>query len=125
MKKLEFARVQEGENKLAIEVQKESPVVAVTSQDGILEYILIDNEYPEVVGDIIDLIESELGVEAVALDEDIFGEDITVVVVQSDNVKVSKCNYYEWCINSIMRGMIAFPIIYGLAILYVKWKKGV
>lgn len=36
MKKLEFARVQEGENKLAIEVQKESPVVAVTSQDGIL-----------------------------------------------------------------------------------------
>lgn len=22
-------------------------------------------------------------------------------------------------------GMIAFPIIYGLAILYVKWKKGV
>lgn len=80
MKKLEFAKVQEGENKLAIEVQKESPVVAVTSQDGMLEYILIDNEYPEVVGDIIDLIESELGVEAVALDEDIFGEDITVVV---------------------------------------------
>lgn len=60
MKKLEFAKVQEGENKLAIEVQKESPVVAVTSQDGMLEYILIDNEYPEVVGDIIDLIESDL-----------------------------------------------------------------
>lgn len=96
MKKLEFARVQEGENKLAIEVQKESPVVAVTSQDGILEYILIDNEYPEVVGDIIDLIESELGVEAVALDEDIFGEDITVVVVQSDNVKVSKSPYQNY-----------------------------
>jgi hypothetical protein len=100
MKKLEFARVQEGENKLAIEVQKESPVVAVTSQDGILEYILIDNEYPEVVGDIIDLIESELGVEAVALDEDIFGEDITVVVVQSDNVKVSKSPYQNYVVLS-------------------------
>lgn len=97
MKKLEFAR---GENKLAIEVQKESPVVAVTSQDGILEYILIDNEYPEVVGDIIDLIESELGVEAVALDEDIFGEDITVVVVQSDNVKVSKSPYQNYVVLS-------------------------
>ena len=100
MKKLEFARVQEGENKLAIEVQKESPVVAVNSQDGILEYILIDNEYPEVVGDIIDLIESELGVEAVALDEDIFGEDITVVVVQSDNVKVSKSPYQNYVVLS-------------------------
>lgn len=100
MKKLEFVRVQEGENKLAIEVQKESPVVAVTSQDGILEYILIDNEYPEVVGDIIDLIESELGVEAVALDEDIFGEDITVVVVQSDNVKVSKSPYQNYVVLS-------------------------
>lgn len=100
MKKLEFARVQEGENKLAIEVQKESPVVAVTSQDGILKYILIDNEYPEVVGDIIDLIESELGVEAVALDEDIFGEDITVVVVQSDNVKVSKSPYQNYVVLS-------------------------
>lgn len=100
MKKLEFARVQEGENKLAIEVQKESPVVAVISQDGILEYILIDNEYPEVVGDIIDLIESELGVEAVALDEDIFGEDITVVVVQSDNVKVSKSPYQNYVVLS-------------------------
>lgn len=100
MKKLEFARVQEGENKLAIEVQKESPVVAVTSQDGILEYILIDNEYPEVVGDIIDLIESKLGVEAVALDEDIFGEDITVVVVQSDNVKVSKSPYQNYVVLS-------------------------
>ena len=100
MKKLEFARVQEGENKLAIEVQKESPVVAVTSQDGILEYILIDNEYPEVVGDIIDLIESELGVEAVALDEDIFTEDITVVVVQSDNVKVSKSPYQNYVVLS-------------------------
>lgn len=100
MKKLEFAKVQEGENKLAIEVQKESPVVAVTSQDGILEYILIDNEYPEVVGDIIDLIESELGVEAVALDEDIFGEDITVVVVQSDNVKVSKSPYQNYVVLS-------------------------
>lgn len=99
MKKLEFARVQEGENKLAIEVQKESPVVAVTSQDGILEYILIDNEYPEVVGDIIDLIESELGVEAVALDEDIFGEDITVVVVQSDNVK-AKSPYQNYVVLS-------------------------
>nr|DAR18836.1 MAG TPA: hypothetical protein [Caudoviricetes sp.] len=22
-------------------------------------------------------------------------------------------------------GMIAFPILYGLAILYVKWKKGI
>lgn len=100
MKKLEFAKVQEGENKLAIEVQKESPVVAVTYQDGILEYILIDNEYPEVVGDIIDLIESELGVEAVALDEDIFGEDITVVVVQSDNVKVSKSPYQNYVVLS-------------------------
>lgn len=100
MRKLEFAKVQEGENKLAIEVQKESPVVAVTSQDGILEYILIDNEYPEVVGDIIDLIESELGVEAVALDEDIFGEDITVVVVQSDNVKVSKSPYQNYVVLS-------------------------
>lgn len=100
MKKLEFAKVQEGENKLAIEVQKESPVVAVTSQDGILEYILIDNEYPEVVGDIIGLIESELGVEAVALDEDIFGEDITVVVVQSDNVKVSKSPYQNYVVLS-------------------------
>lgn len=100
MKKLEFAKVQEGENKLAIEVQKESPVVAVTSQDGILEYILIDNEYPEVVGDIIDLIESELGVEAVALDEDIFGEDISVVVVQSDNVKVSKSPYQNYVVLS-------------------------
>lgn len=85
--------MQEGENKLAIEVQKESPVVAVTSQDGILEY-------PEVVGDIIDLIESELGVEAVALDEDIFGEDITVVVVQSDNVKVSKSPYQNYVVLS-------------------------
>ena len=82
MKKLEFA------------------VVAVTSQDGMLEYILIDNEYPEVVGDIIDLIESELGVEAVALDEDIFGEDITVVVVQSDNVKVSKSPYQNYVVLS-------------------------
>lgn len=100
MKKLEFAKVQEGENKLAIEVQKESPMVAVTSQDGMLEYILIDNEYPEVVGDIIDLIESELGVEAVALDEDIFGEDITVVVVQSDNVKVSKSPYQNYVVLS-------------------------
>lgn len=100
MKKLEFAKVQEGENKLAIEVQKESPVVAVTSQDGMLECILIDNEYPEVVGDIIDLIESELGVEAVALDEDIFGEDITVVVVQSDNVKVSKSPYQNYVVLS-------------------------
>ena len=26
------------------------------------------------------------------------------------------------CLNEVM---IAFPIIYGLAILYVKWKKGV
>lgn len=85
---------------MAIEVQKESPVVAVTSQDGILEYILIDNEYPEVVGDIIDLIESELGVEAVALDEYIFGEDITVVVVQSDNVKVSKSPYQNYVVLS-------------------------
>lgn len=100
MKKLEFVKIQKGENKLAIEVQKESPVVAVTSQDGILEYILIDNEYPEVVGDIIDLIESELGVEAVALDEDIFGEDITVVVVQSDNVKVSKSPYQNYVVLS-------------------------
>lgn len=29
MKKLEFAKVQEGENKLAIEVSNDSPVVAV------------------------------------------------------------------------------------------------
>lgn len=100
MKKLEFAKVQEGENKLAIEVQKESPVVAVMSYNGMLEYILIDNEYPEVVGDVIDLIESELGVEAVALDEDIFGEDITVVVVQSDNVKVSKSPYQNYVVLS-------------------------
>ena len=100
MKKLEFAKVQEGENKLAIEVQKESPVVAVMSYNGMLEYILIDNEYPEVVGDVIDLIESELGVEAVALDEDIFGEDITVVVVQSDNVKVTKTPYQNYVVLS-------------------------
>lgn len=100
MKKLEFAKVQESENKLAIEVQKESPVVAVMSYDGMLEYILIDNEYPEVVGDVINLIESELGVEAVALDEDIFGEDVTVVVVQSDNVKVTKTPYQNYVVLS-------------------------
>ena len=100
MKKLEFAKVQESENKLAIEVQKESPVVAVMSYNGMLEYILIDNEYPEVVGDVINLIESELGVEAVALDEDIFGEDITVVVVQSDNVKVTKTPYQNYVVLS-------------------------
>lgn len=29
MKKLEFAKVQEGENKLAIEVSNDSPVVAI------------------------------------------------------------------------------------------------
>lgn len=100
MKKLEFAKVQEGENKLAIEVQKESPVVAVMSYNGMLEYILIDNEYPEVVSDVIQLIESELGVEAVALDEDIFGEDITVVVVQSDSVKVTKTPYQNYVVLS-------------------------
>lgn len=100
MKKLEFVKIQKGENKLAIEVSNDSPMVSVTCQDGMLEYILIDNEYSEVVGDIIDLIESELGVEAVALDEDIFGEDITVVVVQSDNVKVSKSPYQNYVVLS-------------------------
>lgn len=33
MKKLEFAKVQEGENKLAIEMSNDSPVVAVISHN--------------------------------------------------------------------------------------------
>lgn len=33
MKKLEFAKVQEGENKLAIEVSNDSPVVAAVTVD--------------------------------------------------------------------------------------------
>lgn len=32
MKKLEFAKVQKGENKLAIEVSNDSPVVAVITE---------------------------------------------------------------------------------------------
>lgn len=102
MKKLEFAKVPEGENRLAIEVSNDSPVVAVMSHNGMLECILINDEYPEVVSDVIQLIESELGIEAVALDEDIhiFGEDITIVVVQSDNVKVSKVPYQNYVVLS-------------------------
>ena len=102
MKKLEFAKVQEGENRLAIEVGNDSPVAAVMSHDGMLEYILIDDKYPEVVSDVIQLIESELGIEAVALDKNIhiFGEDITVVVVQSNNVKVSKTPYSNYIVLS-------------------------
>ena len=48
MKKLEFAKVQEGENKLAIEVSNDSPVVAVISQNGMLECILVNDSFPEV-----------------------------------------------------------------------------
>lgn len=40
MKKLEFAKVQEGENKLAIEMSNDSPVVAVISHNEMLECIL-------------------------------------------------------------------------------------
>lgn len=52
MKKLEFAKVQEGENKLAIEVSNDSPVVAVISQNGMLECILVNDSFPEVLSDI-------------------------------------------------------------------------
>lgn len=45
MKKLEFARVQEGENKLAIEMSNDSPVVAVISHNEMLECILVNNEF--------------------------------------------------------------------------------
>lgn len=45
MKKLEFAKVQEGENKLAIEMSNDSPVVAVISHNEMLECILVNNEF--------------------------------------------------------------------------------
>lgn len=88
MKKLEFAKVQEGENKLAIEVSNDSPVVAVISQNGMLECILVNNEFPEVLSDICSHISSELGVVAVVLDTDQYGDDVTPIVVDSDHVKV-------------------------------------
>ena len=88
MKKLEFARVQEGENKLAIEVSNDSPVVAVISQNGMLECILINDEFSEVLSDICGHISSELGVAAVAVDTDQYGDDVTPIVVDSDCVKV-------------------------------------
>ena len=73
MKKLEFARVQEGENKLAIEVSNDSPVVAVISQNGMLECILVNDSFPEVLSDICGHISSELGVAAVTVDTDQYG----------------------------------------------------
>lgn len=88
MKKLEFAKVQEGENKLAIEVSNDSPVVAVISQNGMLECMLVKNEFPEVLSDICGYISSELGVVAVTVDTDQYGEDVTPIVVDSDCVKV-------------------------------------
>lgn len=49
MKKLEFAKVQEGENKLAIEVSNDSPVVAVISQNGMLECILVNDSLSDFI----------------------------------------------------------------------------
>lgn len=88
MKKLEFAKVQEGENKLAIEVSNDSPVIFVMSQNGMLECMLVSNEFPEVLSDICNHISSELGVVAVAVDTDQYGDDVTPIVVDSDHVKV-------------------------------------
>ena len=76
MKKLEFAKVQEGENKLAIEVSNDSPVVAVISQNGMLECILVNDSFPEVLSDICGHISSELGVAAVTVDTDQYGDDV-------------------------------------------------
>lgn len=87
MKKLEFARVQEGENKLAIEVSNDSPVVAVISQNGMLECILVNDKFPEVLSDICSHISFELGVAAIAVDTDQY-DDVTPIVVDSDCVKV-------------------------------------
>lgn len=87
MKKLEFAKVQEGENKLAIEVSNDSPV-AVISQNGMLECILVNDEFPEVLSDLCSYLSSELGVAAVAVDTDQYGDDVTPIVVDSDCVKV-------------------------------------
>lgn len=115
MKKLEFAKVQEGENKLAIEVSNDSPVVAVISQNGMLECILVNDSFPEVLSNICGHISSELGVAAVTVDTDQYGDDVTPIVV--DSVHQTKMEF--------IYGMIAFPILYGLAILYVKWKKGI
>ena len=86
MKKLEFAKVQEGENKLAIEISNDSPVVAVISQNGMLECILVNDSFPEVLSDICGHISSELGVAAVTVDTDQYGD--TPIVVDSDCVKV-------------------------------------
>lgn len=88
MKKLEFAKVQEGENKLAIEVSNDSPVVAIISQNGMLECILVNDSFPEVLSDICGHISSELGVAAVAVDTGQYGDDVTPIVVDSDRVKV-------------------------------------
>lgn len=88
MKKLEFAKVQEGENKLAIEVNKDSPVVAVISHNGMLECILVNDEFPEVLSDICGCISSELGVTAVTVESNQYGDDVTPIVVDSDCVKV-------------------------------------
>lgn len=88
MKKLEFVKVQEGENKLAIEVSNDSPVVAVISQNGMLECILVNDSFPEVLSDICGHISSELGVAAVTVDTDQYGDDVTPIVVDSDRVKV-------------------------------------
>lgn len=88
MKKLEFVKVREGENKLAIEVNNDSPVVAVISHNEMLECILVSDEFPEVLSDICSHISSELGVTAVAVDTDQYGDDIIPIVVDSDCVKV-------------------------------------
>lgn len=89
MKKLEFAKVQEGENKLAIEISNDSPVVGVfVNKDGMLECILVNDSFPEVLSDICGHISSELGVTAVTVDTDQYGDDITPIVVDSDCVKV-------------------------------------
>ena len=87
MKKLEFAKVQEEGNKLAIEVGNDSPVVAIMSQNGMLECILVNDEFPEVLSDICSYISSELGVAAVAVVTDQY-DDIVPIVVDSDCVKV-------------------------------------
>lgn len=99
MKKLEFAKVQEGENKLAIEMSNDSPVVAVISHNEMLECILVNNEFPEVLSDICSHISSELGVVAVVLDTDQYGDDVTPIVVDSDHVKVK--NGRNWRCASI------------------------
>ena len=73
---------------MAIEVSNDSPVVAVISQNGMLECILVNDSFPEVLSDICGHISSELGVAAVTVDTDQYGDDVTPIVVDSDCVKV-------------------------------------